>query len=225
MAFTPANVIAEVRPIINDAAGTRWPDAELLRLCFSAYMEIFMAQPEAWATTWPFRCIVGSRQSLLDDFAGPQGVVLLDVVGNCDANRNLTAGNIERTTRSEIDRQIPGWQAATPSDVTRYWMHDERDVSTFYVYPPRATTDSSKRLLLRCSIPPAVPATVNVACALPDSWQPAIRDYLCGMAMLKDDTFAASPLSSGYLARFDRALGLADGATEATARRRDRAEG
>jgi hypothetical protein len=222
MAFTPAQVIGEVRPIINDADAVRWPNTELLRATYSAYLEIFAAQPEAFARDVGLLCAPGPLQSLLGAFR--LGTRLLDVIGNCDANTIPLPGNVERTTRTDLDRQIPNWATATASNTTRYWAADERDPLRFVVYPPRATASPTEFLLVRIAQPPVLPANVNDQAECGDEWQPAIRDYLCGFAMLKDDTFATTPMAGQYLARFDRSIGIAEGSTEATMRRVDRQE-
>ncbi|MEY2655268.1 MAG: Burkholderia virus Bcepil02 [Pseudomonadota bacterium] len=222
MAFTPAQVIAEVRPIINDAGGVRWPDAELLRLTYSAYLEIFAAQPEAFARDVGMLCAQGPFQTLDGTF--PLGTKLLDIIANCDANTLPLPGNVERTTRTDLDRQIPNWATATASNTTRYWAHDERDPLRFVVYPPRVNASPTEFLLVRVAQAPSLPTNTSSPAECGDEWQPAVRDYLCGMAMLKDDTFATTPMAGQYLARFDRAIGIAEGSTESTMRRRDRQE-
>lgn len=177
MATSVTDIFRRVRLLIQDGAGVRWSNEELLLWLNDAQRELLVFKPDANAVSASFVCAAGTRQTLP---AG--GVQLLDIPCN-------TGGRVvRRVQRSVLDAERPDWHAETGATAVRWFCYDARTPQVFYVSPPSDGTASVE--LLYGAVPPTVKLDDNIG--LPDIYVGALVDYVCYRAYAKDADFAQS---------------------------------
>lgn len=218
-----SEIIAEARPLLNDTAGGRWPDSELVQYCVDGERAVVQARQELISPTLLSATLVaGVQQNLVASVEAADKATYGTPFRLLDVTRTQGGTIIERINRTDLDRQVPTWPALTSSVAMRYWMQDERDELTWYCCPARPAAPG--KVYLRVAFTPK-DKTSSDPFQIGDEWRSAIVNYVLGTAYLKDDTFAVSPLSGAYLQRFDQAIGLEDGSTARTLQRRQIQEG
>lgn len=194
------DIVDRARIVLNDAAGTRWTDAELALWITDGCGFIGLARPDSCALTATMTLAAGAKQSI----AGltPAGVRLLDVVGN-------TGGNaITIVDRQVLDAHKPDWRAAS-AGATENYVFDNRDPRTFYVYPPASA--GAQIEIVYSQVPQAVTAGTLGSATLtqPDVYLGPLLDYVLYRAYAKDsDETHNAELAAGYLQACTAVLGL-----------------
>ena len=135
MAITGTVIASRARTILNDVAGTRWTDAEILGWINDGRRDMAALQPKLWGNTAKRTVVLtaGCYQRL-NLLAGMADVFALDNVVN-NVREDDSAGPVVRpTTRLQMDSFDPGWRSKTGTNVQN-WFKDESNHFGFWVYP------------------------------------------------------------------------------------------
>lgn len=179
MATSVTEVLRRVRHLIQDSAGIRWPDEELLLWLNDAQRDLVTYKPDASAVTATITCATGTRQTLP---AG--GAQLLDIV------RNMTGAQraVRRIERAVLDAETPEWHGASSNVQTRWFTYDARNPTVFYISPP--ATISTQLEIVYSKIPDLLSMDDDIG--LEDIYTGPLVDYVCYRAFAKDTDFAQS---------------------------------
>jgi len=188
-----------VRDLLNDTAGVRWVDAELLRWISDAEKEIVQLRPDANPSTITFTPATGqSRQALTTT-----GVHrLIDVPRNTHTNRAVRLISQRTLDSTDVD-----WHAASANSAGNvdYFVYDERNPKVFYIYP---NASSTTRLEVIQSIVPSAITAMTGSLNIGDQFIPAITDYVCYRALSKDAEYAGGPQATAFQQSFYQSLGV-----------------
>lgn len=194
MTVATQNIVNRVRRLLQDAEGTRWIDAELVDWVNDAQREVVLLKPDASAVTESFACATGTKQML------PAGAVTL-----LDVTRNLagTQRAVRYVSRHVLDSELPTWHAATPSAEIRHFVFDERQATTFYVYPPAVATTPIEVVYAKSPTDTTLAGNLT----LPDVYANIVADYVMYRALSKDADYAGNQdLALSYQSRYMAAL-------------------
>ena len=206
MALTAKNIIDRASMIIQDLTNVRWPLSELVNWINDARREIAVVRPDIYSEVKSdFSCTSGAKQTL------PTGGLRL-----MDVPRNASGPAITVTNRGFLDQQNPAWQQMTGVSTIKHFMVDERNPSTFWVYPPasgatleiiyqKAPTDITEANYATASLP----ATGGLLTAYEELYGGAMVDYICYRAFSKDSEYAGNAQRAlAHYQQFSNALGL-----------------
>lgn len=199
MAFVAQDVIDTVQPILQDNAGVRWPESELLDHINEALRVIALEKPNALSETVTVELAAGAKQSL------PAGYHRL-----LRPIRNIANGRAVRMADEEtLNAHFPRWQdtdfiPASPTVINI--CEDTMDTSVFYVFPCNDGTGEIEAILAK--MPNDVP-TVAAAVPIGDIYRQAICDYTLYRAFSKDTNVPSiAQRAQTHYQYFQKALGL-----------------
>lgn len=194
MALTAQNIIDRASMIIQDLTNVRWPLTELTNWLNDSRRELAVVRPDIYSTVATKTLDAGAKQSLPAD-----GLRLMDVP------RNTSGAAITVTNRGFLDQQNPGWHQMTASATIKHFMVDERNPSTFWVYPP-ATSAASVELIYQKA--PTDYTTSSTLSAYEELYGGAMVDYICYRAFSKDSEYAGNANRAlAHYTQFSNALG------------------
>lgn len=193
-------IIDRVRVVLNDADGTRWPDAELIDWVNDGCLYIVSARPAAYAPAQEVTLVAGTRQSITTQ--NPPGLRLLSVVRNVPSGRA-----IRLVDRSALDSRNPNWHSQAAGPTVNYFI-DAGDPKTFYVYPPAIAGARVEAMYSRAPQRVA-PATADaLALSLDDTYFDPLLNFVLFRAYSKDADYAANAnLAASYRGLCDTQLG------------------
>ena len=195
MALTAQNIIDRSSMIIQDLTNVRWPLTELTNWLNDSRRELAVVRPDIYSTMATKTLDAGAKQSLPAD-----GLRLMDVP------RNTSGAAITVTQRGFLDQQNPGWHQMTGSATVKHFMVDERNPSTFWVYPP-ATSAASVELIYQKA--PTDYTTSSTLSAYEELYGGAMVDYICYRAFSKDSEYAGNAQRAlAHYQQFANALGI-----------------
>lgn len=192
MAVTVQSIVDQAEYTLLDETNVRWSSAELAGYVNDGQLEIVMAKPDANAKVATISQVAGTKQSLPSD-----GIVLLGVI------KNAANGAVRRVSRVDLDRTVPNWHGATAGNPIHF-VYDEQVPSTFYVYPPAAT--SSQLDISYSAVPAAVDINSNIA--LQDVYRTPLLYYTLFRAHSKDTEASSPERASAYYTMFTNAIGF-----------------
>ena len=199
MAVTVADVLADCRYILQDAAKVRWADAELLLWLNIGQYVIAIGKPDASTTTAAIALVAGTKQALP---AG--GIVLIDVIRNMGTGS--TPGRaVRREDKAMMDTIAPDWHTSTAGGVVHYYMVDSRFPKTFYVYPPQPAVPTYIEIVY--SVAPSL-AVTGGNITLDDIYRAVLLDYICYRAFSKDNEVGDAGKASFHMQAFLNSMGL-----------------
>lgn len=193
-------LIAQAHTIQEDAAATRWPDAEHLDWLNAGSREIAILALDANTVIGNLSLVAGTKQSL------PTGALSLKrLVRNMGVGGATPGLAINPATHRELDAVLPNWHAATATLVVKNYVYDPMEPLTFYVYPPMSGATVVEAAY------PALPSTVGsvgTAISLSDRYANALLDYMLYRGFLKDSDIAGMAGRAAFHRQaFDTALG------------------
>lgn len=203
MTTTVQSVLKDVVATLKDPSGVRWPADELVAYFNSGELEVLLHRPDELNKFTTVTLVEGTRQHLPTD-----GAKLIDIP-------RMTNGSVVRQIeRSILDYMIPNWHSAKKSSTVKHYVYDERDITTFYVYPP--ATAGAQLDINYCAYPTPVPtpsgktvSTVTGNMNVPDKYAGAIRDYVLHRAFSKDGEYSDySARAAAHYQAFATALGI-----------------
>ena len=196
------DIETRVRTLLNDADMVRWPTAELIMWINDACRVIAGVRPDACIQRKDLDLVAGSRQSI----AGltPPAVRLLNVSHNAPGGRA-----VRLVDKEQLDTTIPDWHSHDPSTTVRNYTFDNREPTTFFVFPPAAV--GAKVSVVYSAMPVEI-TEANLATqdlSLDDGYVDTIVNYVMYRAFGKDsETTGNAELAVAYRAAVESALGL-----------------
>jgi len=196
MALTAQNILDRASMIIQDLTNVRWPQSELLNWLNDSRRELAVLRPDIYSQSSALSLVSGAKQSL------PTGGLRL-----MDVPRNTSGAAVTVTHRGFLDQQNPTWHTSiTPSTTIKHFMVDERDPSTFWVYPP-AASGASVEIIFQST--PSDYSASSTLSAYEELYGGAFVDYVCYRAFSKDSEYAGNANRAlAHYQQFASALGL-----------------
>ena len=213
MALTAADIVKRASMILQDPSQIRWPLTEMVNYLNDARREIAVIKPDVYtAMLSSFSCTTGSKQTL------PTGALRL-----IDVPRNNNGVAVTVTQRGWLDQQQPEWQKMTPQSTVRHFSIDERNPTTFWVYPP-ASGATLEIVYLKTPTDMNVTgpdasgnyvstggdsATAGELTAQESLYGGALVDYICYRGFSKDSEYAGNAQRAiAHYQQFANALGI-----------------
>lgn len=191
-----SKIIGDVRTLLQDATGIRWPDAEMLSWLSAGQREIVALRPDANVKIVSnFIPLNQSRQAIPAD-----GYTFVDAPSNANGKA------ITVVPRHLMDSQTPGWRSSAASTTALHVVFDPRIPKTFWLYPPAATGSS---LELIYSAAPTEITALNQVIGIDDIYANPLIDYVCYRAYAKDlETVGNAERAALCRQAFENTLGL-----------------
>lgn len=224
MAIAAQDLLREVISTLQNENLKRWKLSELCRAFNACQREIVLLRPDAGSTIVSLALAGGAKQELTE----PSHTRLLSVIRNTGGTKRA----ITLTDRRLLDTEEPNWQNATGVTEILHYTFDERDPTTFFVYPPAASSGASVEAEV-AKIPThisvvadnAVIGDVTGSLGLPDMYGTAAYHYCCARSFEKDAEYRVNAeLAADHRAQFMRLLGMEQVATKASSPRRSATE-
>lgn len=181
------SVLVAVEDLLQDASSVRWPAAQRLRWLNEAQLAIVSVRPDACAKTAAVTLVAGELQTLPTD-----GLRLLDVIGNVGGRR------ITLVSRDVMTSLTTSWSTAA-SAVIKHYGHDPMLPREFEVFPSAIV---GAQVLARYSITPPELTADTQSIALADNWKPALVDWICMRAFLRDTDTADMEKAMAFKSSF-----------------------
>lgn len=190
------DIVTRVRLVANDNGTVlRAADADFALFLTDGIQYIGAKRPDAICASATVTLAAGSRQSL-SSFS-PAGQRLLEVY------RSNGSRAVRCVDRNELDSQNPSWHADTASATIYNYCYDDRDPTTFWVYPP-ATAGATLDLLYAKALTALTAGTLNTTLALSDQFIDPLVNYVLSRYYDRDaEDDANSVLSDKYRKRCD----------------------
>lgn len=174
--LTATDVATRARTILQDAAGVRWTDAEILRWVNDGQREIVTLVPSAYSKTVIVTLAAGTRQTAATlTPALADCVQLVRMTRNYDAAGTTPGDAITPCQREFLDREIPDWHQTTPASSVRHYMPDPQDPKGLAIYPP--VTAGRKAEVFYYALPADV-AAIGSAITLDDIYLNPLAYYV-----------------------------------------------
>jgi hypothetical protein len=207
MTISAQSIIRRVVETLQDNTSIRWPVNELVRYLNDGQREIVLHRPDAMRTNAVLALAAGSRQTLPTN-----GTKLIEVIRNAAGNKKA----IRQVSREILDAQTPGWHNLTGVTEVLHFTYDPRDPTTFYVYPPAASSGASVDLVY-AAMPTditepadgALYTAVTGNLSVPDIYSNVIQDYILYRAYTKDSEYAGNAArATAHYTQFVNSLGI-----------------
>lgn len=185
--LTAAQVITKARLLLqDDVAPYRESDPVMIGRLNDALSALLSLLPMLFSESVTHTTTAGYFQRVIEARAAE----LIDVVG-------VPACDLQTLTQF-----LPGWQGSAPGDIQN-WLRVAGDPLSFYCVPPSVGGVS---LTIAISVAPTPLAVTTDLVPVPESYEPALVDYLVSAAQLQDDEQGDHGRQRTVLAR---SLGLA----------------
>jgi hypothetical protein len=124
--MTPADIISEVRKLVNDSrAPMRYTDAELLGFVNQTLRRMVMYRPDLFIAVQDIPTVSGSSVQTIP----ADGVRLVEIY-------NVKGGNVlTEVNKDSLDQTLPGWRSSPSGQPVNYMRH-VRNPNMFFLYPP-----------------------------------------------------------------------------------------
>lgn len=184
-----SDVIARVRNITNDedSGGYRTSDPNMLLWINDVLQTLVNTAPDLFQEAATHTCTAGYRQVIETERA----VSLVDVVG------------VPMADMVSLSQFNPAWTSGTAGTI-KNWLRAAEEKLVFYVYPPSSSGQSLPMLIVRA--PAKLTATTDKI-PLPETFLPALVDYVVAMIELKDDEHLGSGRQQMLMQRFGQRVG------------------
>jgi hypothetical protein len=205
MTITAQKVVTDARIILNDVAGTRWGDAEMLSWVNAGRRDMAMLKPTVWNQTAKRQVtLAAGAYQAFHTLGLTEASALVDVLNNVNAD-NSVGTVIKNTTRQQLDSFRPQWKTETGNTVQN-WFKDEASHYAFWVYPAVA----GGKIDVNISVAPTDLASLTLQCVPLDVMATTLMHYVLYRAYAKDSEVAQNAaLSQSYLQLFTAALAAA----------------
>ncbi len=181
MATIASAIIAKASILLLDVANIRWSQAELLTYLCDGQREAASLKPNIYTKTVQLPLVTGPRQTMPADARELRSI-----------SRNITGAGaaIRPVSRDLMDAHMPNWYTAKASATVQHSMYSQADPLAFYVYPPQPTSQPGTVEMTYYAIPADITATAAIL--IPDTYAPALMDYILYRAFSKDTEYAAN---------------------------------
>lgn len=201
--ITVLKIATRARLVVNDVAGTRWSDAEILDWVNAAEAAIVAMEPPAYVVTETFALVEGTKQALPS-----LGVSLVDIVRNMGTDGTTPGDVVDSIDRKMLDSLKPGWHGDTGVATVDLFIHDPRDPTKFYVYPPQPSSSFGYVEVEYSKMPPDLTTgDLTDPLNLREVYQEAILNYLLFRMYSKEAKEGNGALAKDYFQAFIGAIG------------------
>lgn len=193
--MTPADVIADVRPLINDtdSSAYRYSDADLLRFVNDGIRRTAVARPDLFAEFGTVTCVADE----VIQTAPTDSIRVMEVF-------RIVGGNaVYESNRETMDQNAPSWPA-DPSGPAVTWMRHPRSPNRFFIYPPAPTGQQLQ--LEYAALPPTY--VLGDTIELNDTYRSALVDCTVFLSQSIDDEHVNSGRAKMFFDSWQQALGL-----------------
>lgn len=160
----------------------------------------------------------GTRQTIPSD-----GIAFVKMTRNMGAGGSTPGTVVRKTQMDLLDALVPDWHSMTGTATVKHYSSDSRSPKTFFVYPPSLGTTQVE--VMYTTSPTDVAATSNVL-GIDDIFEPALVDYLCYRAFMKDDDLLGAKDRAAYhRSAYDAFLGVKTSADSTVAASKETAAG
>lgn len=192
--MTPASIIADARPILNDTVEDyRYATDDLLVYVNDAIKQAAILRPDLFSTIGDYVCIPGQCEQSLDF---EDAVSLIEVLCHHNGNAILP---FDLDAMSAFN---PAWRTETAAAATQ-WAKFANDPLKFFVYPKAPVAQSIDVRYVRR---PGSYALNDSITELSDVYKPALVDYVVGMAESRDDEHVISQRAAQFITLFTSRL-------------------
>lgn len=197
MAIPVSEALLRLDNLMSDDDRIRWDEAERIRWFNDATKEIVLRRPAARAVTLTVTLAAGSRQS------APAGASqVLDITHNIKAT-GAAGKAVTITDRNLLDRTAPTWRSAKAGE-TRHFMIDDRDPTSFAVYPPAVNGAQVEGLF---SQPPDDVSEPTDSIDMRTEFIGAIINWALYRCHTKDSEYANGAVAAQHYQAFTDAIG------------------
>jgi hypothetical protein len=139
MTITFARIELLSRYSLKDSGTTkRWTQQELIDWTNEAQRKAVSYKPDINPAVVSFALVAGSKQSVPAGYLQP-----LDFYRNMGVSPGTTPGRAITVVKlQDLKSYEPAWNTATASQIVIHAMFDEKNPSSFYVYPPQPAAPS-----------------------------------------------------------------------------------
>jgi len=193
MAFTPQDVITEVRRAVQDSrVPYRYDDAYVLATVNSCLRRIALLRPDLFAEIGTVTCVVGQIQS-----APADSIRIMEVL------QAVGGDAVAEVNRETLDLALAAWPSGTTGAATD-WMRHVRNPNRFFIYPPSA---AGQQLLVEYARSPS-----NLALAdpvpIPDAYFPVVVDASVWWLESQDSESVSDARAKMFQDSFTQMLGM-----------------
>ncbi len=198
--MTPQTIITQARYELNDtdSSAYRQSNDELVEYVNAGIQEVAKYKPEIFSTLGDMTCTQDQVEQAIT-FADAS--MLLDVVCIHDGRA------LRRFDRRVMDDFRPNWRSDT-SAAAQQWAPLDNDPLQFYIYPP---APASQVLDIRYSRIPTTVALGDTIGDLPETYEPALVDYVIYRAEMKDDESVLNQRATSRYNSFLTKIGIMKG--------------
>lgn len=197
----PSDIISDARPTLNDTdtVTPRQDDTELLRYVNAGIKEIASYKPALFSTVGDMICVPGKCE---------QAITFLDAAALIEVLCIHGGAAVTPFDRASMDLFNPNWRndAAGPAE---NWSPLDGDPLNFFIYPK--APDTAQVLDVRYVRNPATYALDDLISDLPDTYRPALVDYVIYRAESKDDEHVLSQRAQSHYTAFLAKIGASNG--------------
>lgn len=191
--MTPADVIAEVRRIVQDmTAPYRYSDADLLGYINQTLKRMALLRPDLFGVITDIATTANSVVQTLPSDA----IRLMDVFSV------KGVGAVTETDRETMDRNYPTWLVEAAGTPVNYMRH-VKNPTRFFLYPPPA--DGVQLTVEYAQVPPTYGLMDTIA-SVPDAFMPTIVNGAVFLAQSIDDEHVSSGRAKLFLDAFTQDL-------------------
>lgn len=199
--ITAQTIATRARLVINDVLGTRWIDSEVLDWVNAGEAAIAAIEPIAYVVTETLTLVAGTKQVL-----PTAGISLVDVVRNMGTDGNTPGDVVDSMERKVLDSLRPSWHSEATDASVLLFIHNPRDPSKFYVYPPQPASGFGQIEVEYLKVPPAL-TSLSDALNLRDLYQEALLNYVLFRMYSKESKDGDKSLAETYYSAFIAAVG------------------
>ena len=191
--MTPADVITEVRRIVQDtSAPYRYSDADLLGYVNQTLKRMALLRPDLFGVIDDVATTAGSAVQTLPTDA----IRLIDVFSV------KGGGAVTETDRETMDRNYPSWSVEAAGTPVNYMRH-VKNPTRFFLYPPPA---AGVELVVEYAKVPDDYALNDTIAAVPAAFMPTLVSGAVFMAQSIDDEHVNSGRAKLFLDAFTQDL-------------------
>lgn len=180
--------IATARSILNDPAGVRYSDSDLLQYANDALDQMTGLVPSVFYADGDLTCVPTKAM---------QSVSCADALSLAAIKRVKNGRAVLPTTKDVLDAYDPDWQSSTPAAAVN-WMPSIDDPLRFFIYPP--APDGQILEISYVRIPPEFASGDTTM--VPAKYSDAISDYIVHRAESRDDEYVNTGRAAQFLQSF-----------------------
>jgi hypothetical protein len=202
MSVTAAQVIALVRDQLQDPAITPvWSDATLWTYIDDAQLRFLSVKPALFSQRlrWVFLA-TGAGTATQPALAATNTVSLTlpssvyELFDMLDTGTSVvTLTPLSRTTIRDLDANVPNWRTAAAGVPSHFVYSPDTDRDTYFLYPPPAVGTA---VSVVAAVNPTLITASGTLMSVADAFMPAIVDYVCFRALMRDAEYAANDARS-----------------------------